>query len=198
METETVTGSSAHTVTGVGTTASLGDETATGVPQAGWNRGANQVTGELIGWGDNLWNILETSYSLTGVQGSTATSSPTVNISVNPNITGIGLTSSTNTPGTSVFVTGVNSTTSIGTFSISGDSQTTIVAASEPEMDISIGTASVEIGKTAFPPGNAITSSTGSLSVVGTSVVSPSGVNLTGSLGTEVASADVNITVGRK
>ena len=195
LGTETVTGSSTHTVTGVGTTASLGDETATGVPQSGWNRGANQVTSQLIGWNDNLWNILETSYSLTGVQGSTATGSPTINISVAPTITGVGLTASTNTPGTSVFVTGVSSTTSIGTFSISGDSQTTIVAASEPEMDISTGTATVEIGKTAFPPGNAITSSLGSLSVVGTSVVSPSGISLTSSLGTEVASADVNITV---
>jgi len=193
LGTETVTGSSTHTLTGIGLTSQIGDENAQGVRQSGWNRGANQVTGELIGWSDNLWNILETSYSLTGTQASTATATPTINIDVVPTITGVGLTSTAGVIGGFAQATGVSSTSSIGTFSISGDSQLTIVAASEPEMDISTGTATVEIGKTAFPPGNAVTSSLGSLSVVGTSVVSPSGVNLTGSLGTEVASTDVNV-----
>ena len=194
LGTETVTGSSTHTVTGLGTTASIGDETATGVPQSGWNRGANQDTGEEIGWGDNLWNILTTSYALTGVQGSTATGSPTVNISVAPTITGVSLTSSVNTPGTSIFVTGVSSTSSIGTFSISGDSQLTVVAASEPEMDALTGSVSVTIGKTAFPSGNVITSSLGSLTVVGTSVVTPSGIAITPSLGTETVSGSAPVT----
>ena len=193
LGTETVTGSSTHTLTGIGLTSQIGDEDAQGVRQSGWNRGANQVTGELIGWGDNLWNILETSYSLTGAQATTATTAPAINTDVVPTITGVGLTSTAGVIGGFAQATGVSSTTSIGTFSISGDSQLTIVAASEPEMDALVGTAVVEIGKTAFPPGNAITSSLGSLSVVGTSVVSPSGVNLTSSLGTEVASTDVNV-----
>ena len=193
LGTETVTGSSTHTLTGIGLTSQIGDEDAQGVRQSGWIRGANQVTGELIGWGDNLWNILETSYSLTGAQATTATTAPAINTDVVPTITGVGLTSTAGVIGGFAQATGVSSTTSIGTFSISGDSQLTIVAASEPEMDALVGTAVVEIGKTAFPPGNAITSSLGSLSVVGTSVVSPSGVNLTGSLGTEVASTDVNV-----
>jgi len=193
LGTETVTGSSTHTLTGIGLTSQIGDEDAQGVRQSGWNRGANQVTGELIGWGDNLWNILETSYSLTGVQAATATTAPAINADVVPTTTGVGLTSTAGVLGGFAQAGAVSATASIGTFSISGDSQLTIVAASEPEMDISTGTAVVEIGKTAFPSGNAITSSLGSLSVVGTSVVSPSGVNLTGSLGTEVASTDVNV-----
>jgi hypothetical protein len=194
LGTETVTGSSTHTLTGIGTTASLGDETVATLFQSGWNRGVAGDSGVTLGWSDNLWNITSQSYAFTGVQGTTATGSPTVNISVAPTISGIGLTASTNTPGTSVFVTGVSSTSSIGTFSISGDSQLTVVAASEPELDISIGTASVEIGKTAFPSGNAITSSLGSLTVVGTSVVTPSGIAITPSLGTETVSGSAPVT----
>ena len=60
-------------------------------------------------------------------------------------------------------------------------------------MDISTGTAVVEIGKTAFPSGNAINASLGSLTVTGTGVISPTGVNLTGSIGTEAVSTDVNV-----
>jgi hypothetical protein len=193
LGTETVTGSSAHTLTGIGTTLSLGDETATGVPQSGWNRGANADTGEEIGWNDNLWNILESSYPLTGNQVTSSTGTAVGTADFNITVTGLGLTSTSGVLGGFAQSTGNQVTSSIGTFSISGDSQLTIVAASEPELDISTGTASVAIGKTAFPSGNVITSSLGSLSVVGTSVVSPSGVNLTGSLGTEVASTDVNV-----
>ena len=66
LGTETVTGTCVVTPTGIGTTLSLGDETATAVPQSGWNRGAAGDTGILIGWSDNLWNITEQSYSVTG------------------------------------------------------------------------------------------------------------------------------------
>ena len=70
-------------------------------------------------------------------KGSTATGSPTVNISVAPTITGVGLTSSVkHTRHIKYLLTGVSSTSSIGTFSISGDSQLTVVAASEPETRI--------------------------------------------------------------
>jgi hypothetical protein len=195
LGTETVTGSSTHTVTGLGTTASLGDETVATLFQSGWDRGVAGDSGVTLGWSDNLWNITAQSYALTGVQGSTATGSPTANISVAPTITGLGLTSSTNTPGTSIFVTGVSSTSSIGTFSISGDSQLTIVAASEPELDATVGTVAVTIGKTAFPSGNAITSSLGSLTVVGTSVVTASGNALTSARGSPTISGSAPVTV---
>jgi len=194
LGTETVTGSSTHTVTGLGTTASLGDETVTTLFQSGWDRGVTGA-GVIIGWSDNLWNTTENSYALTGVQGTTATSTPTVNISVNPTITGLGLTSSTNTPGTSVFVTGVSSTSSIGTFSISGDSQLTVVAASEPELDATVGTVAIAIGKTAFPPGNALSASLGTEVVSGDANVSPTGIALTSTRGTPTISGSAPVTV---
>jgi len=175
-------------------TSSVGDETATGVAQSGWNRGANADTGEEIGWNDNLWNILESSYSLTGNQLSLGLGSVSVSASVDPSITvGVGLTSATGVLGGFAQSTGNQVTSSIGTFSISGDSQLTIVAASEPELDISTGTASVEIGKTAFPSGNAITSSLGTEVVTGNAIVSPTGIALTSTLGTEVPVIDVNV-----
>ncbi len=195
LGTETVTGSSTHTVTGLGTTASLGDETVATLFQSGWDRGVAGDSGVTIGWSDNLWNTTQQSYALTGVQGSTATGSPTVNISVAPTITGLGLTSSVNTPGTSIFVTGVSSTSSIGTFSISGDSQLTIVAASEPEMDALVGTVSIQIGKTAFPSGNALSASLGTEIVSGDCNVTATGIAITSSLGTETVSGSAPVTV---
>jgi hypothetical protein len=193
LGTETVTGSSTHTLTGIGTTASLGDETATGVAQSGWNRGVAGDSEVTIGWNDNLWNTTAQSYSFTGTEGTSSVGQAVGTTDFNITVTGLGLTSGAGQIGGSIEAGSLGLTSSIGTFSISGDSQLTVVAASEPELDINIGTAAVEIGKTAFPSGNAITSSLGSVTVVGTSVVSPSGVNLTGSLGTEVASTDVNI-----
>jgi hypothetical protein len=192
LGTETVTGSSTHTLTGIGTTASLGDETVTTLFQSGWDRG---VTGDgtVIGWNNNLWNVTQNSYALTGVQGSTATGSPTVNISVAPTITGVGLTSSLGTVGTSAQATGVQATSSIGTFSISGDSQLTVVASSEPEMDALTGSVSITIGKTAFPSGNVITSSLGTEVVSAGCNVTATGNALTSSLGTETVSSSVNV-----
>ena len=195
LGTETVTGSCVASPTGLGTTASLGDETVATLFQSGWDRGVAGDSGVTIGWSDNLWNTTQQSYALTGVQGSTATGSPTVNISVAPTITGLGLTSSVNTPGTSIFVTGVSSTSSIGTFSISGDSQLTIVAASEPELDVSIGTVSIAIGKTAFPTGNQLTGSLGTETVTGDCNITATGVSMTGSLGAETVSGSAPVTV---
>ena len=194
LGTETVTGSSTHTVTGLGTTLSLGDETATGVAQSGWGRGANADTGEEIGWSDNLWNILESEYSVTGNQLSTGLGTVVASASVDPSITtGVGLQASTGVLGGFAQATGVSATSSIGTFSISGDSQLTIVAASEPEMDALVGTVAIEIGKTAFPTGNAITTSLGTEVITGNAIVSPTGVGLTSTLGTEGVEIDVNV-----
>ena len=193
LGTETVVGSSAHTLTGIGMTLSVGDETALGVPQSGWNRGANADTGEEIGWNDNLWNTLQSSYALTGASATSTVGQAVGTTDFNIVPTGLGTTSTVGQVGGFAEAGTLPLTASIGTFSISGDSTLTVVAASEPEMDALTGTASVEIGKTAFPSGNAITSSLGSLTVTGTGVISPTGVNLTGSIGTEVASTDVNV-----
>ena len=193
LGTETVTGSSAVTATGLGLQAQQGDETATGVPQSGWGRGANQNTGILIGWGDNLWNILESEYAFTGnaLTSSVGTSVATADVNITP--TGIGLTATRGSIGSMAEAGSLVATSSIGTFSITGDSQLTIVAASEPELDISIGTTSVAIGKTAFPSGNALTASEGSITAVGNAIVTPTGVSNTASLGTEAVSTDVEV-----
>ena len=80
-----------------------------------------------------------------------------------------------------ISVTGIATTSSIGTFSISGDSQVTVVAASEPQLDISLGTPEADPEFVIFPSGNAMTSAVGT---VGTSVF-VTGVNMTSSLGDE-------------
>ena len=113
----TETGSSTHTLTGIGLTAQIGDETASGVRQSGWNRGANQVTEEIIGWSDNLWNILESEYALTGVQNTSNTGSLTYTGDVAPTITGVGLQSNAGVLGGFAQASGVQATSSIGTFS---------------------------------------------------------------------------------
>ena len=188
-----VTGSSAVTATGIGLQAQQGDETATGVAQSGWGRGANQSTGQIIGWSDNLWNILESEYAFTGnaLTSSAGASVATADVNITP--TGLNLSSNVGQIGSMAEAGSLVATSSIGTFSITGDSQLTVVAASEPQVDISIGTASVEIGKTAFPSGNTLTSSTGTLTAVGNAVVTPTGVSNTASLGAEAVSTDVNI-----
>jgi hypothetical protein len=119
------------------------------------------------------------------------TSVATTDVNITP--TGVGLTSSTGVIGGFAQATGVSATSSIGTFSITGDSQVTVVAASEPEMDALVGTVSVAIGKTAFPSGNALSASLGTEVVTGNAIVSPTGVGLTSSLGTEVPVIDVNV-----
>jgi hypothetical protein len=193
LGTETVTGSSAHTITGLGLQAQQGDETATGVAQSGWDRGANADTGEEIGWSDNLWNILESQYPVTGNELSSTVGQAVGTTDFNIVPTGVGLTSTAGQVGGFAEAGSLNLTSSIGTFSISGDSQLTVVAASEPEMDALVGTVAVEIGKTAFPSGNALSASLGTEVVTGNAIVSPTGIGLTSSLGTEGIEIDVNL-----
>ena len=184
--TETVSGSSTHTLTGIGLTSQIGDEDAQGVRQSGWNRGANQVTGELIGWSDNLWGTLETSYSLSGNSLSIETNLTGFTGSVAPTITGTSLTSSVSAPGTSVDVSGVTATSSIGTFAISGDNNLTIVV-TEDGMTATAGT----LPQTIDAPNLSSTSSVGSTTITADANVTPTGSAASTSLGTEVASTDV-------
>jgi hypothetical protein len=150
-------------VTGIGLTSSLGDETVTGTRTTGWNRDTDVNTGSSIGWGDQQWNAVGGSFALTGQALSASLGTETVATDQN------------------ISVTGVATTSSIGTFSISGDSQVTVVAASEPQLDISLGTAEADPEFVVFPSGNAMTSAVGT---VGTSVF-VTGVNMTSSLGDE-------------
>ena len=186
LGTETVTGSSAHTVTGIGLTSSIGNEIAQGVPQSGWNRGANQVTEEIIGWSDNLWGTLETSYSLSGNSLSIETNLTGFTGSVAPTITGTSLTASASAPGTSIDLTGVAATSAIGTFSISGDNNLTIVV-TEDGMTSTTGT----LPQTIDAPVLSSTSSIGAPTISADANATATGNALSTSLGTEVVTTDV-------
>ena len=191
LGTEVATGDSNVTATGIALTSALGEEDATGVFQSGWGRGANQVTGELIGWGDNLWNILETQYSVTGNSLTSSSGSIGFQGDVAPTITGVELTSATTTPGTSVFVTGVSATSNIGTFSISGDNNLTIVV-TEQGLVSSAGTLPITID---VAP-QVLTPALGSMTITGDANVTLTGNGTTVALGDETVSgsAPVNVT----
>jgi len=190
LGTETVTGDSNVTATGNALTSALGEEDATGVFQSGWGRGANQVTGQLIGWSDNLWNILETEYAFTGVSATSNTGDLAFQGDVAPTITGVELTSATTTPGTSVFVTGVSATSSIGTFSISGDNNLTIVVT---EQGLVSRTGTLPITIDAAP--QVITPSLGSMTITGDANVTLTGNATTVTLGDEVPSGSAPVDV---
>ena len=150
-------------VTGLGTTLSVGNETTSVTKTTGWNRDTDINTGNSIGWSEQQWGAVGGSFALTGQALS------------------VSLGTETTATDQNISVTGAATTSSIGTFSISGDSQVTVVAASEPQLDISLGTPEADPEFVVFPSGNALTSAVGT---VGTSVF-VTGVNMTSSLGDE-------------
>jgi len=191
LGTETVTADSNVTLTGIGLTSALGEEDASGVFQSGWGRGANQVTGQIIGWSDNLWNVLETEYAVTGVSATSSSGNLGFQGDVAPTITGVELTSAVKTPGTSVFVTGVSATSSIGTFSISGDNNLTIVV-TEQGLVSTAGILPITID---VAP-QTLTPSLGSLTLTGDANVTLTGNGTTVTLGDEEATGSASVDVG--
>jgi len=193
LGTETVATDQNISVTGVSLTSSVGDETQTVTKTTGWNRDHDINTGAEIGWGDQQWGAVGLSQALTGQALSVSLGTETVATDQN------------------ISVTGVATTSSIGTFSISGDSQVTVVAASEPKLDISVGTAEADPEHVVDASGNAMTSATGtvltSVFVTGlgttlslgdetqeTSYEAPS-VSVTSSTGTVSIRTDVSFTL---
>jgi hypothetical protein len=192
LGTETVATDQNISVTGIAMTSSLGDESSSVTKTTGWNRDHDINTGASIGWGEQQWGATGLSQALTGQALTTSLGTGTFVTDQNISVTG-------------------NATTSaIGTFAISGDSQVTVVAASEPELDISIGTAVSSIGKTAFPSGNQLTTSLGtvltSIEITGlgttlslgeetqeTSYEAPS-VEITSAIGTPTVSVSADFT----
>lgn len=163
LGTETVATDQNISVTGIALTSSIGDESTSVTKTTGWNRDTDINTGDAIGWGDQQWGATGLSQALTG-QALTAS-----------------LGTETVATDQILSVTGVATTSSIGTFSISGDSQVTVVAASEPELDIFVGTAESSIGKTAFPTGNQLSASLGTV----LTSIELTGLGMTSSLGEE-------------
>jgi len=178
-----------------GLTLSLGDESVHTAYQSGWGRGYNQGTGIEIGWGDNLWGTLESEYALTGASATTSTGDMTFQGDVAPTITAAGLTSSVGDVLTSIFVTGVQADTGIGTFSITAGAEITVVAASEPELDASTGEVLVSISPGVYPAGEVLTGSLGSSTVTGDCNITLTAAGLTSSLGEETINIDVDVEV---
>ena len=150
-------------VTGLGTTLSVGNESTSVTSTTGWNRDTDINTGNTIGWSQQQWGAVGISQAVTG-QALTAS---------------LGEESSVTDQ--NISVTGLGTTSAIGTFSISGDGQTTIVAGSETAMQSAVGTPEADPEFVVFPSGNALTSAVGT---VGTSVFL-TGVGLISSLGEE-------------
>ena len=149
-------------ITGTSATSSEGDVTTTVEIRAGWNRSKDITTGAAIGWGDQQWGASGGSYAVTG-EDLTATSG----------------TGSTVTTDQILSPTAEGLTTSIGTYSITGDAGITIVAASEPELDAYTGSVAISISPTVEPAGQVGTSAVGdvltSIFVTGVSATASEG-----------------------
>ena len=149
-------------ITGTSATSSEGDVTTTVEIRAGWNRSKDITTGAAIGWGDQQWGASGGSYAVTG-EDLTATSG----------------TGSTGTTDQILSPTAEGLTTSIGTYSITGDAGITIVAASEPELDATTGSVNISISPTVEPAGQVATSAVGdvltSIFVTGVSATASEG-----------------------
>jgi hypothetical protein len=131
-------------ITGTSATSSEGDVTTTVEIRAGWNRAKDITTGATIGWGDQQWGASGGSYAVSG-EALTATSG----------------TGSTVTTDQIISPTANGLTTSIGTYSITGDAGITIVAASEPELDVYTGSVAISISPTVEPAGQVGTTAVG-------------------------------------
>ena len=133
-------------ITGTSATSSEGDVTTSVEIRAGWNRSEDITTGAAIGWGDQQWGASGGSYAVTG-EDLTATSG----------------TGSTVTTDQILSPTAEGLTSSIGTYSITGDAGITIVAASEPELDSYTGSVAISISPTVEPAGQVGTSAVGNV-----------------------------------
>ena len=190
-----VVGSATVTPTGLATTSAIGAASTDTGAQSGWNRAFNGDTGEVIGWGNNEWGTLNTPYALTGVvaTSNTGTMGFVGSVSITP--TGQQASTAVGTVGTSIFLTGVQATSSIGTFSITADATITVVAASEPELDASVGTVVVAISPTVLPAGQAMTSSIGAIGFVGSVNVTPTGQSSTSAIGAPTITGTSTVTL---
>ena len=149
-------------ITGTSATSSEGDVTTSVEIRAGWNRSEDITTGAAIGWGDQQWGASGGSYAVS-LDELTATSG----------------TGSTVTTDQILSPTAEGLTSSIGTYSITGDAGITIVAASEPELDSYTGSVAISISPTVEPAGQVGTSAVGdvltSIFVTGVSATASEG-----------------------
>jgi hypothetical protein len=191
-----VTGTASVSPTAAGLTSSLGDETVDTAYQSGWGRGYNQNTGTQIGWGDNLWGTLASSYALTGASATSSTGDAVASADVNITVTGQGATSTAGALIPFAFPSGVQAATSIGTYSITADATITVVAVAEPELDATTGDVAILISPTVDPAGTILTSSvTGYISVEGDCNVTLTAAGLTSNTNDVTIGGDSDVTL---
>jgi len=179
--------------TAAGLTSSLGEESVHTAVQQGWGRGYNQATGTEIGWGDNLWGTLTSSYALTGASATTSAGDAVASADVTITVTGQSATTTVGDLLALVFPSGVQAATSIGTYSITADATITIVAVAEPELDATTGDVAIEISPGVYPTGTILTGSLGSFTLTGDCNVTLTAEGMTSSLGDETVTTDVDV-----
>jgi len=187
------TGTASVSPTAAGLTSSLGEESVHTAVQQGWGRGYNQATGTEIGWGDNLWGTLTTSYALTGTSATTSTGDAVASADVNITVTGQSATTTVGDLLALVFPSGVQAATSIGTYSITADATISIVAVAEPELDATTGDVAIAISPGVYPTGTILTGSLGSSTLTGDCNVTLTAAGLTSSLGDETATGNADV-----
>jgi hypothetical protein len=152
-------------VTGQQATSSLGDTTESVTMTTGWNRDTDINTGSAIGWGDQQWGAEGLSNSVTGQQ-ATASTNDVQSATGDSNVTADSLVA----------------TFTLGSYSISGDSSMTIVAAPEHELDAELGTGyTINIFIDAAATGVSATASVGT--AIAPALAMPTGVSATAGLG---------------
>ena len=114
-------------------TATLGDTTETGTRTTGWNRDTDINTGAAIGWGDQQWGAVGITQSVTG-QSATASTEDVASVTGDANQT----------------LDSQVATWTIGTYSVSGDNNITIVAS--PEHAVTTSTEDVTVYIAVEPP----------------------------------------------
>ena len=151
-------------VTGQSATASLGDTTETGTRTTGWNRDTDINTGAAIGWGDQQWGAVGITQSVTG-QSATASTEDVASVTGDAN----------QTPDSQV------ATWTIGTYSVSGDNNITIVSSPEHAVTATVDDVTINIFIDAAATGQAMTAAVGDATAP--ALAQPTGVEATASAG---------------
>ena len=149
-------------VTGQQATGSLGDTTETGTRTTGWNRDTDINTGAAIGWGDQQWGTVGITQSVTG-QSATASVEDVASVTGDANQTTDSLVG----------------TFTIGTYSVAGEGNITIVAAPEHAVTATVNDVTINIFIDATATGQSVTASVGDATAP--AAAEPTGVEATAS-----------------
>ena len=146
-------------------TASLGDTTETGTRTTGWNRDTDINTSAAIGWGDQQWGAVGIAQSVS-LNALTASTEDVASVTGDAN----------QTPDSQVATW-----QPLGTYSVSGDNNLTIVASPEHALTASTDDVTVNIFIDAATTGQAMTASVGDATAP--ALAQPTGVEATASAG---------------